>query len=79
MPDQAYQFSREGPTKLPPFQIAASTPPETASPPAPSRLDPADVALLSLYGRVYCAYTDRPAQRLLLYRFYKCARGGGEG
>ena len=59
--------------KLPPFQIAASTPPATQHPPAPSRLDPADVSLLSVYARVYCAYLDRPARRLLLYRFYKCA------
>jgi hypothetical protein len=69
---QAYQWARAGVAKLPPFQIAASTPPATQHPPAPSRLDPADVSLLSVYARVYCAYLDRPARRLLLYRFYKC-------
>lgn len=67
---QGYQFTAKGVAKLPPFQIAASTPAATPSPPAASRLDPADISLLTMYGRVYCAYLNRPARRLLLYRFY---------
>ena len=33
-------------------------------------LDARDVHLMTLYGRVYCAYLDVQAGRLLLYRFY---------
>ncbi len=67
---QGYQFTPTAAAKLPPFQIAASTPTGTTTPPAVSRLEPADVALLTMYSRVYCAYVDRHARRLLLYRFY---------
>ena len=59
--------------KLAPFQIGASTPSAQPAPPAASVLDPADITLLTAYQRVYCAYCDRPARRLLLYRFYKDA------
>lgn len=59
-----------GMTKLPPFQIAASKPAVSGSPPAMPQLDARDVHLVTLYGRVYCAYLDAQAGRLLLYRFY---------
>lgn len=70
---QAYQFASDGLVKLPPFQIAASTPGATPAPPAASRLDPASVRLLAAYGRAYCAFLDRPGLRLLLYRLFKDA------
>ena len=67
---QAYQLMPSGITKLPPFQIAASTPSVSGSPPAMPKLDARDVHLVTLYGRVYCAYLDAQAGRLLMYRFY---------
>ncbi|KAK9835222.1 hypothetical protein WJX81_006819 [Elliptochloris bilobata] len=70
---QGYQFAAEGLVKLPPFQIAASTPGATPAPPAASRLDPAAVRLLALYGRAYCAFLDRPGRRVLLYRLFRDA------
>lgn len=36
-------------------------------------LDARDVHLMTLYGRVYCAYLDVQAGKLLLYRFYSYA------
>ena len=67
---QAYQLMPSGVTKLPPFQIAATTPTVGMNPPAMPRLNTRDVHLMTLYGRVYCAYLDVQAGRLLLYRFY---------
>lgn len=34
------------------------------------QLDARDVHLVTLYGRVYCAYLDAQAGKLLMYRFY---------
>ena len=63
-----------GITKLPPFQIAASNSPAKADPSAAMpHLDARDVHLMTLYGRVYCAYLDVQAGKLLLYRFYSYA------
>ena len=63
-----------GITKLPPFQIAASNSPAKADPSAAMpHLDAQDVHLMTLYGRVYCAYLDVQAGKLLLYRFYSYA------
>jgi len=70
---QGYQFAADGVAKLPPFQIAAASPGATPAPPAASRLDPACVRLLTLYGRPYCAFADRPGRRLLLYRLFRDA------
>ena len=70
---QGYQFAADGLVKLPPFQIAASTPGATPAPPAASRLDPKAVKLLALYGRAYAAFLDRPGRRLLLYRLFRDA------
>ena len=63
-----------GITKLPPFQIAASNSSAKADPSAAMpHLDARDVHLMTLYGRVYCAYLDVQAGKLLLYRFYSYA------
>ncbi|KAK9823149.1 hypothetical protein WJX72_000636 [[Myrmecia] bisecta] len=70
---QAYQFTSEGIIKLPPFQIAATTPQDSARAPPLSHLDPDDIRLMTMYGRIYCSYIDRREQRLYLYRFYKDA------
>ena len=67
---QAYQLMPSGITKLPPFQIAASKPAASGGPPAMPQLDARDVHLVTLYGRVYCAYLEAQSSRLLMYRFY---------
>ncbi len=59
-------------TQLPPFQAAQGR--QGGAPGAPTpRLDPDNVAIANLYSRIYCAILDPNEQKLVLYRFFKCA------
>ena len=61
-----YQLAAEELVKLPKFDIAA-----VAKADKDTALDAGDVALVNLYGRLYCCLTDRRAQELVLYRLFK--------
>ena len=68
---QAYQLAAEGPLKLQPFQVAPASAKGSPSPAAPTKLGPADVHIVILYGGIYAVYLDRKASRLHLYRFFR--------
>ena len=68
---QAYQLAAEGPLKLQPLQVSPASTKGSPSPAAPSKLGPADVHVVILYGGIYAVYLDRKASRLHLYRFFR--------
>jgi hypothetical protein len=63
---KAWQFTAGGIVRLPSFEVRPAPLPSGAA----ATASPDCFWLLRLYGRVYCAYLDREALKLELWRYY---------